>query len=287
MTQTPSKMLVTLAVLFLTSATSFAQKQTDIESIGARDINRGGFQATMSVEDEIKLGHQLSLEFEQSVKLLRVPAITEYVDRIGQNVARNSDVKSPVTIKVVDSPDINATTLPGGFIYVNAGLITAADSEAELATMMAHAIAHVAARHAAELHGRATLFAGARVPLVAPSSSLFTIMPTAMPSSLQVQMTFLKFDRAAQEEADWLGLQYAYKAGYDPKAMVIFFQKMTALAPAATQVSSLFSTHPPTEERARKADTNITRFLPPRQQNIVTTAEFDQVKAQLVTLRPQ
>jgi predicted Zn-dependent protease len=281
MTQTLYGVFATLAVLLLITSTSFSQKHTDIDSIGKRDINRGELRLmTMSLEDEMKLGRQLSMELEQSVELLEVPAITEYVDRVGQSIARNSDLRIPVTIKVMDSPEINATALPGGFIYVNEGLITASGNEAELAAMIAHAVAHVAARHAAELHGRANALS-----VFPPPSSSFTVMPLSIPAQPVLPMSFA-VHRADEEEADWLGLQYAYKAGYDPNAMVSFFEKMTALAPAR-QVSWPFTTHPSTEDRARKATANITRFLPPRSQNIVTTGEFDQVKAQLIALRPQ
>ena len=264
------------------------KRNDDIENIGNRDINKGpGLRImTPNLESEIALGRQLSRELESQVSLVQDSTITEYVNRVGQNIVKNSDSKIPFTIKVIDSDEINAMSLPGGFFYVNTGLILAADEEAELAAVMAHEIAHVTARHAAEQQGRANAFNLASLPL-----SIFTggLVGAAIQqaSSILIPMTFLKFDRSAEEEADWLGLQYLYTAGYDPGASVSFFEKLQARESAKKKMSSLFSTHPPTESRVTKTKGNIENFLKPKERYLVTTSEFDTVKARLAQLQDQ
>jgi len=264
------------------------KKNDDIENIGNRDINKGFDMRVMTpnLESEIAMGRQLSREIESQASLVQDPMITEYVNRVGQNIVKNSDSKIPFTIKVIDSDEINAMSLPGGFFYVNTGLILAADEEAELAAVMAHEVAHVTARHAAEQQGRANALNLASLPL-----SIFTggILGAAIQqgASILIPMTFLKFDRKAEEEADWLGLQYMYKAGYDPGASVSFFEKLQARESAKKKMSSLFSTHPPTEARVTKTKANIENFLDPREQYLVTTSEFDAIKARLTQLQDQ
>jgi predicted Zn-dependent protease len=263
------------------------KKNDDIENIGNRDINKGGFHPmTMSLENEIAMGRQLSKELEQSVVLVQDPTITEYVNRVGQNIVKNSDSKIPFTIKVIDSDEINAMSLPGGFFYVNTGLILAADEEAELAAVMAHEIAHVTARHAAEQQGRASF-----INILSLPASIFTGgivgMAINQAAAIAIPTMFFKFDRGAEEEADWLGLQYMYKAGYDPGASVSFFEKLQARESARKRMSSLFSTHPPTEKRVEKTKENIEKFLDPREQYLVTTSEFDSVKGRLARLQDQ
>ena len=264
------------------------KKNDDIENIGNRDINKGvDFRVmTPNLETEIALGRGLAREIEAQSTLVQDPTINEYVNRVGQNVVKNSDAQIPFTIKVIDSDEINAMSLPGGFFYVNTGLILAADEEAELAAVMAHEVAHVTARHAAEQQGRANAVNLASIPL-----SIFTggILGAAIQqgASILIPMTFLKFDRKAEEEADWLGLQYMYKAGYDPGASVSFFEKLQARESAKKKMSSLFSTHPPTESRVSKTKDNIENHLPAREQYLVTTSEFDAIKARLVQIQDQ
>jgi beta-barrel assembly-enhancing protease len=260
------------------------KKNSDVENIGNRDINKGGFHPmTMSLDSEIAMGRQLSRELESQVTLVQDPSITEYVNRVGQNLVRNSDSKIPFTIKVIDSDEINAMSLPGGFFYVNTGLILAADEEAELAAVMAHEIAHVTARHAAEQQGRANF-----VNILSLPASIFTggIAGAAIQQAAAIGLPtlFFKFSRSAEEEADYLGLQYMYKAGYDPGASVTFFEKLQARENAKKKVSSLFSTHPPTEARVIKTKANIENVLEPRERYLVTTSEFDHVKSRLAQL---
>jgi len=268
-------------------AEAHKRKNSDVENIGNRDINKGGFHPmTPSIEKEIALGRELSREYEQSVTLVQDPVITEYVNRVGQNLVKNSDSKIPFTIKVVDSDEINAMSLPDGFFNVNTGLILAADEEAELAAVMGHEIAHVTARHAAEQQGRAQF-----VNILSIPASIFTggIAGAAIQQSAAIGLPvlFYKFSRGAEEEADRLGLQYMYKAGYDPGASVTFFEKLQARESAKKKVSSLFSSHPPTEARVIKNKYTIENELPPREQYLVTTSEFDQVKNRLAQLQDQ
>ena len=264
-----------------------AAKNDDIENIGNRNINKGGFNPmTMSLENEIALGRGLARELEQSVVLVQDPTVNEYVNRVGQNIVKNSDSKIPFQIKVIDSDEINAMSLPGGFFYVNTGLIQAADEEAELAAVMAHEIAHVTARHSAEQQGKASFINILSIP-----ASIFTggivgaIVNQA--AAIAIPTMFFKFGRNAEEEADWLGLQYMYKAGYDPGASVSFFEKLQARETARRKMSSLFSTHPPTESRVEKTKDNIEKFLDPREQYLITTSEFDEVKTRLAMLQDQ
>jgi predicted Zn-dependent protease len=258
-------------------------KNSDIENIGARDINKGSINF-LSLNREIALGRELARQVEQRQSLLNDTLINEYVNRVAQNIIRNSDAKVPFTIKVIDSDEINAFALPGGFFYVNSGLILAADDEAELAGVMAHEIAHVAARHGAEQESKGQLVSYLTIPLIFVSGPVgYGIQQAA---GLLVPLTFLKFSRGMEEEADYLGVQYLYRAGYDPTAMVTFFEKLQAREQAKPgSMSSLFSTHPPTGDRIRKVENTITTILPPADQYVETTSEFDRVKTYLAKVQ--
>jgi len=242
---------------------------------------------TPNLEDEIALGRVLSLQLESQVILVQDPVITEFVNRVGQNLVLNSDAKIPFKFKVIDSDEINALSLPGGNLYIHLGLINATDEEAELAAVIAHEIAHVTARHAAEQVGTDNLINLASIPL-----SIFTgglsgaIIQQA--AAIGLPITVLRFSRKAEEEADFLGLQYMYKAGYDPGASVSFFEKLQARESARKKISSLFATHPQTVSRVEKTKDDIEKYLGPRSQYLITTSEFDAVKqtiAQLENLR--
>ena len=210
------------------------------------------------------------------------PVITEYVNRIGQNLVRNSDAKVPFTIKVIHSDEINAFALPGGFFYVNSGLILAADEEAELAGVMAHEIAHVCARHATREMTRANYAQIATTPLMFVINSWGMYEATNIALSLAMPMAFMKFSRNFESEADYLGLQYMYKAGYDPQAFVSFFEKIQAREKQKPgTLSKAFSSHPPTPDRIAKSESEIKELLPSRPQYVVDTSEFDSVKSRL------
>jgi Zn-dependent protease with chaperone function len=264
-------------------------KNADIENIGNRDINKGGMFGNLmkwSLEDEIAIGRQASKELEASVTLVQDPVIREYVNRVGQNIVRNSDAKVPFTIKVIESDEINAVSLPGGFFYVNTGLILAADEEAELAGVMAHEIAHVTSRHAAEQQQKGSLVNIASIPAMIFGGGI-SGMIIQQAASVAVPLMFVQFSQKAETEADWLGLQYMYAAGYDPGASVSFFEKLQARESAKKKVSSLFSTHPQTEQRVAMTKSNIEAHLQPKEQYLVTTSEFSKIKTLLARLENQ
>jgi predicted Zn-dependent protease len=257
-------------------------KNADVDNIGTRDINKGSINF-YSLDKEIAMGRQLAAEIERQVKLIDDTTINEYVNRIGQNIVRNSDAKVPFTIKVVESDEINAFALPGGFFYVNSGLILAADDESELAGVMAHEIAHVAARHGTKQASKGELVNFASIPLIFMGGvGGFALRQAA---GLLIPMQFLQFSRKDEAEADYLGLQYMYKAGYDPTATVSFFEKLQARESAKPgSVSKMFSTHPPTGDRIEMDKKNIELILPDKDQYVVTTSEFNRVKGQLAQL---
>ena len=258
------------------------QKNPDIDEIGRRDINKHQINF-ISLEKEIALGKQLAAEIERTVKLLNDPLITEYVNRLGQNLVRNSDAKVPFVIKVIDSEEVNAFALPGGFFYVNSGLILAAEEEAQLAGVMAHEIAHVAARHGTEQYSKAQVLNLATVPLIFVGGGIGYGLSQA--AGFLIPLQFLQFSRGAEREADHLGMEYAYKAGYDPTAVITFFEKLQAQEKRKPgKLSKLFSTHPPTAERIEKAQKEIATILPDRPQHVVSTSEFDAVRARLEAL---
>jgi len=252
----------------------------DIDAIGNRDIGGRGLGNWYSLETEIRMGREYARTIDSGVKLVQDPTTTEYVNRVGQNIVRNSDSKVVFTIKVIDASEINAFALPGGFFYVNSGLILATDEEAELAGVMAHEIAHVAARHAMRQMTRSHFANIASVPLIFVGGGVGYAAWSA--AGIAVPMTFMKFSRGFEEEADYLGLQYMYKAGYDPQSFMSFFEKVQAkekIKPGT--ISKIFATHPQIGSRIAKTQKQIDTKIPPRRQYVVTTFEFDEVKSRL------
>jgi predicted Zn-dependent protease len=252
----------------------------DVDAIGNRHV--GGLD-WYSTETDIKIGKTYAQQIEQSMKFITDPVVTEYVNRIGQNLVRNSDAKVPFTIKVVDSDEINAMALPGGFFYVNSGLILAADNEAELAGVMAHEIAHVALRHGTRGQTRADIANIMSIPLIFVGGGIgYAAREVA---GIGLPMTFLKFSRGFEAEADYFGVQYMYKAGYDPNEFVNFFEKVQAQEKKKPgSLSKAFATHPQTPDRIEKTQEEIAKILPPRDQYIETTSEFNDVKARLAAI---
>lgn len=255
------------------------EKNSDIENIGSRDVNAGQINF-ISLDKEIVLGRQLAQEVERSSKLLEDREIIEYVNRIGQNIVRNSDAKVPFVIKVIESDEVNALALPGGFFYVNTGLILAANEEAELAGVMAHEIAHVAARHGTEQYTKAQIFNIASLPLIFVGGPIgFGIRQAA---GILIPLQFLRFSRGAEQEADFLGLEYLDKTGYDPTAFVSFFEKVQAQERRRPGLlAKAFSTHPPTTDRIQRSQEEIQVLLPERREYLINTSEFDRIKARL------
>src|ERR1051326_2273166 len=255
----------------------------DVSAIGNRKIGERGLGNWYSLDHDIAMGKSYAQQIEQSVKLVQDPVVTEYINRVGQNLVRNSDAKVPFTIKVVESDEINAFALPGGFFYVNSALILAADDEAELAGVMAHEIAHVTARHGAKQMSKGELLNLATIALIFLGGPAGFGIRQA--SGFLIPVTFLSFSRGAEAEADYLGLQYMYKTGYDPTSAVSFFEKLQAKESAKPgTMNKLFATHPPTGDRIEKEKKNIELILPDRDQYVVTTSEFNKVKAHLAEL---
>jgi len=255
----------------------------DVDAIGNRKIGGRGLGNWYSLETEIRMGKEYSQQVEASVKLVQDPMVTEYVNRIGQNLVRNSDAQVPFTIKVIDSDEVNAFALPGGFFYVNSGLILAADEEAELAGVMAHEIAHVAARHATKQMTRGNWANIGTIPLIFVGGGIGYAVRSA--ASLALPMTFLSFSRGFESEADYLGLQYMYKTGYDPQAFVSFFEKLQAKEKRKPgTLARAFATHPQTPDRIEKSQEEIGTILPAKPQYVVSTSEFDDVKSRLASI---
>jgi beta-barrel assembly-enhancing protease len=254
-------------------------KNSDLENIGNRDINSGQVNF-ISLAKEIALGQQLAQEVERSSKLLDDPEVSEYVNRIGQALVRNSDARVPFVIKVIESEEVNALALPGGFFYVNTGLILAANEEAELAGVMAHEIAHVAARHGTEQYTKGEIFNIASLPLIFVGGPIgYGIRQAA---GILIPLQFLRFSRGAEREADFLGLEYLYKSGYDPTAFVSFFEKVQVQEKRRPGLlAKTFSTHPPTGDRIQRSEEEIQGLFPERQEYVVNTSEFDRMKARL------
>jgi predicted Zn-dependent protease len=255
-----------------------------VSSVGNRDIGARGVGNWYSTDSEIKMGKQYAMEIEKSTHFIDDPVVTEYVNRIGQNIVKNSDCKVPFTIKVIDSDEINAFALPGGFFYVNSGLILNADEEAELAGVMAHETAHVCAHHAAREMTRLNYAQLSMIPVMifVPGWTGYGIYEA---SSIAIPVTFMKFSRDFEAQADYLGVQYMYRAGYDPQAFITFFEKVQALEkrkPGA--VAKVFADHPQTPERIQASQEEIARILPARDEYTVTTSEFDDVKARLARI---
>lgn len=255
--------------------------------IGKRNINGGGdkFWGWLggSQEKEIAIGRQLALEVEQQSKLVDDPLITEYVNRVGQNVVLHSDAKIPFTIKVIDSDEINAFALPGGFFFVNKGLVLAAENESELAGVMAHEIAHVAARHAMENQGKGSfLNYGLLAGIILTGGVAGSVLQNT--AGLTQALAFFKFSRGAEEEADRLGVQYLYAAGYDSNGMATMFEKLAAQnKKKAGTLSKLFSSHPQSLDR-RDASLSLVSRFPDRDEYIISTSEFNKVKAHLLRI---
>ena len=256
----------------------------DPAMIGKRNINSGIIaKMSGSTEKEVRIGRELAAEVDRQAKFIDDPAITEYVNRVGQNIVLHSDAKVPFTIKVIDSDEVNAFALPGGFFYVNKGLLLAADNEAELAGVMAHEIAHVAARHAVENNTKATL-----LEYLALGGSIFLggwpgviYQNTA---GLGLLGAFMKFSRGAEEEADKLGVQYMYAAGYDPTAMATMFEKLEAKNKKKPGfIARAFATHPAPPDR-RASSLSLAARFPEHEEYVISSSEFQRVRSRLLRL---
>jgi len=281
MKKTPTGTLLVAFVLALAPLT-FGGDKKDVDEIGSRKV---AHKSIISQEKEIGIGKQYATQIDHSAKIISDPVVNEYVNRVAQNVARNSDLTIPLTVKVIDSPEINAFALPGGFLYVNSGLLLSAEEEDQIAGVMAHEIAHVAARHWASQMTKMTLLQYATLPLLFTPMSYPVYMGVSQAFNFGVPIAFLKFNRGAEGEADYLGIQYMYKAGYDPNSYVAFFGKvMDEERRAPGSVPKIFQDHPPTPDRIIKSQEEIKEILPKRDQYLVSTSEFNDVKSRMQTI---
>src|SRR5580692_3735436 len=257
--------------------------KNDVDAIGNRKMGSRGLGNWYSIESDIKMGKQYSQMVDSSSKLVSDPVVTEYVNRLGQNLVRNSDAQVPFVFKIIDSDVVNAMSLPGGFVYVDTATILAADGEAELAGVMAHEIAHVAARHATRQMTRSQYANIGTLPLIFMGGGIGYAVRSA--AGIGLPAAFMSFQRGFEAEADYLGLQYMYKAGYDPQSFVSFFEKLQA--PEKKKPGTLaktFATHPQTPDRVAASQEEIAKILPARAEYTVTTSEFEDVKSRLASV---
>ena len=274
--------LTLAAFLAVAICSSFAgDKKKDPDEIGNRDVGKGiNFY---SIEKEIALGQQLALEVEKQARMMDDAIVGEYVNRVGQNLVRNSDARMPVTFKIIDDDSVNAFTLPGGHVFVNSGLIRVTETEAELAGAMAHEVGHVAARHITRQQTREQLASLATAPLILLGGwGGYAVRQAA---GIGIPMTFLSFSRAFEGEADLLGLEYMYKAGYDPTASIDIFERIEALQKSKPgMVAKIFSSHPMTLDRIRETQKNINEILQNKPEYVVNTSEFNEMRARVIAL---
>jgi predicted Zn-dependent protease len=273
-----------LTVIMVAASVSVraSDKKKDVDAIGSRRV---AHRSMISEQKEIAIGKRYATEIDRSARIIKDPVINEYVNRVAQNVARNSDLKIPLTVKIIDDPSINAFALPGGFLYVNSGLLRAANEEDQIAGVMAHEIAHVAARHWASQMTKATILQYAMIPLMFTPMSFPVYIGLSEGLNMGIPLAFLKFSRNDEAEADYLGIQYMYKAGYDPNAYVAFFGKIVQEARSNPgSVPSIFADHPPTPERIIQAEKEIQTILPKKPEYLVSTSEFNDMKTRLASV---
>ncbi len=278
--------LVLAAALVLSSPGYAERKHGDVQNIGNRSVSGkiwGVLPNWVSLDKEIAMGAQIAQQFEQTARLVEDPVVTEYVDRVGQNIVKHSDAKVPFHIKVVDTDEVNAFAFPGGYFYVNKGLILAADTEAELAGVMAHEISHVTARHATERLSKAQYLQLAAIPALFVGG-YWAQMGIQQALGLGINLELLGITRESEKEADQLGIQYLWNTGYDPNAFVAFFEKLQQQEKSKPgKLAGFFRTHPYTIDRIA-ASMDEQRYLPEKDNYIVNTSEFDRVRSRLMAI---
>jgi predicted Zn-dependent protease len=267
-----------IAAFLVCSAALAGDKKKDPNEIGERNVSKG--LNFYSLDQELALGKQLSIEVERQAKIVDDPIIAEYINRLGQNLARNSDIRFPVSFKLIEADEVNAFTLPGGYIFINTALVELSGNEAELASAMAHEIGHAAARHATRQASRDRLMNIGTLPLIVLGGPVAHLaVNSAMP------MASMKFSREFESEADLLGVEYLWKSGYDPNASIDLFEALASTEKRQPgSVAKLFRAHPLTPERIEKTQKNIDKLLPARAQYVLNTSEYEDVRARLEAL---
>jgi predicted Zn-dependent protease len=279
--------LLLLFVLLFPLQAFAGRKHEDVENIGNRKINGRValfFPNFVSLEKEIQMGAEYSQVFEQTARLVEDPVVTDYIDRLGQEIVKHSDAKVPFVIKVVDSDDVNAFALPGGYFYINKGLILEAESESELAGVMAHEIAHVTARHATERMTKGQLMQFASLPAMFVGGGYWAQYGINAALGMGMSLAVLGITRKSEEEADQLGTQYLWNTAYDPNAFITFFEKLQAKEKDKPgKFASFWRTHPSHEERIMKVQEEIS-YLPVKEEYMLSGSEFERVKARLIEI---
>ncbi len=276
-----------LIILLLSPSFGIAgRKHSNVKDIGNRNINGRIallFPNFVSLEKEIQIGAQYAQFFEQTARFVEDPVVIQYIDRVGQEIVKNSDAKVPFVIRVVDTDEVNAFALPGGYFFVNKGLILESENEAELVGVMAHEIAHVAARHATERMTKSKLIQFATLPALFVGG-YWTQMAMYNGLGLGLSLAVLGITRKSEAEADQLGIQYMWNAGYDTNAFVTFFEKLQAKEknkPGA--FASFWRTHPRVEDRIAKVQEEMS-YLPIKSVAMVSTSNFERVKRRLIEI---
>ncbi len=261
-----------------------SDKKRDPTAIGDRNVSKG--LNFYSLDKELALGKQLAIEVEKEAKIVDDPIVAEYINRIGQNLARNSDVTFPLTFKLIEADEINAFTLPGGYVFINTGLFRLSANEAELAAALAHEIGHAAGRHATRQASRNQLLGLSTIPLILFGG--WGGVAARQAASVAEPMAFMKFSREFETEADLFGVQYLWKAGYDPEAAIDLFEALESSERRQPgSVAKLFRTHPLTRDRIEKTQKDIDALLPARKEYVINTSEYEEVRARLKELPQQ
>jgi predicted Zn-dependent protease len=267
-----------LATLCLCAAAFAGDKKKDPNEIGDRNVSKG--LNFYSLEQELALGKQLAIEVQRQTKIIDDTILAEYINRLGQNLARNSDVTFPVSFQLIDSDEINAFTLPGGYVFINSALVELSGNEAELASALAHEVGHVAARHATRQASRDRLMNIGALPIAVLGGPLAHLGTNAM-----MPLASMKFSREFESEADLLGIQYLWKAGYDPNASVDLFEALASTEKRQPgSVAKLFRAHPLTPDRIEKTQKNIEKLLPARAEYVLNSSEYEEMRARLERL---
>ena len=265
------------------------RKHADVDKIGNRKINGKVarlFPNFVSLEKEIQIGAGYAQEVERTALLIEDPVVTEYVDSLAQKIVQRSDAKVPFVVRVLDTEEVNAFALPGGYFFVNKGLILEAETESELAGVMAHEIAHVTARHATERMTKGQLLQFAALPALFVGG-YWTQVAIRQGMSFGLSMSALGITRQSEGEADQLGTQYLWNTGFDPTAFITFFEKLSAKEKEKPgRFAGFFRTHPHVDERIVRVQEEIS-FLPVKDEYLVTGSEFAKVKARLIAMDNQ